>query len=39
VCGHSAEEQDLVTIYPNRTRLYRCPEGCGLVKKGKAFKR
>lgn len=31
VCGHVAQGQP-VAIYPNRRKLYNCPQGCGLQK-------
>jgi hypothetical protein len=30
-CGHSTEDEPIV-VYPGGRKLYRCPEGCGLVK-------
>lgn len=30
-CGHRTEEEP-VTVFPGGRKLYRCPEGCGLVK-------
>lgn len=31
MCGHEAHGQP-VAIYPNRRKLYVCPQGCGLQK-------
>jgi hypothetical protein len=31
-CGHTTQAEPLARR-PNGTRLYSCPEGCGLVKR------
>ena len=31
-CGHRTDDEPVV-VYPGGRKLWRCPEGCGLVKK------